>query len=108
MQPDHQQAFAVCRNQEHTPAILRVTCLPHLHSEETLLEIGEALERSLGQFDVLRVRGATRARVDDAHEDALLRGVAHWLRRGYGNGRKRSASKDAPDVEMHETYIQGT
>lgn len=56
----------------------RICRLAHVHSEDTLVEIGELSESTLGQIDMLGALGAARTGVDDAHKDTLLRGIAHY------------------------------
>jgi hypothetical protein len=58
------------------PGIGRVARRAHLHIEDAFVKVGKCAERGASEVDVLRRRGATGARVNNAYVDALLRAVA--------------------------------
>ena len=64
----------------NVPSVCGVRRLPHLHGEETLVEIGQVLERGLGKIDMLGALSTPLAGVDNAGKDTLLRRVAHCRR----------------------------
>ena len=48
----------------------------HVDCEDSLFEVSQFLEGSLGEVDVFGALGAASARVDDADKDTFLRGMA--------------------------------